>query len=149
MHPDDAPQYTTAEAQLFHEGLTLFNEADWFEAHEVWEDIWHTASGVRKHFYQGLIQCAVTIEHIRRGNPRGVRSVWATAQEKFTDVPSPYMGIDVSALLGAMQRFVQPVLDLPDDRFAPGASRGQAMPVDLAQAPTIRLLEDPFAADRA
>ena len=64
---------TTDEAKVFHEGIRLFNEGDWFEAHEIWEDIWHVASGPRKKFYQGLIQCAVTIEHVRRGNPRGVR----------------------------------------------------------------------------
>lgn len=141
--------YTSEEAQLFHEGLVLFNERDWFEAHEVWEDIWHMASGVRKQFYQGLIQCAVTIEHIRRGNPRGVRSVWATAQEKFVDVPEQYMGVNVVGLLDDMRQFVQPVLDLPEDRFAPGRSRGQDLPADLHRAPTITLLHDPFAADRA
>ena len=54
----------------------------------------------------------------------------------------------VAALLDAMRRYVQPILDLPDDRFAPGASRGQDLPADLTAAPTITLLSDPFAVDR-
>jgi len=148
MSDSEPAKYASEETQLFHEGLALFNERDWFEAHEVWEDIWHMATGVRKQFYQGLIQCAVTIEHIRRGNPRGVRSVWTTAQEKFVDVPEQYMGVNVAGLLDDMRRFVQPVLDLPEDRFAPGQSRGQDLPANLQHAPTITLLHDPFDADR-
>src|SRR5690606_20932959 len=64
------------EGAIFHEGIALFNEGEWFEAHESWEDIWHMAAGPRKLFYQGLIQCAVTLEHMRRGNPRGVVTVY-------------------------------------------------------------------------
>ena len=71
------------EAAIFHEGLKLFNGQEWFDAHETWEDIWVMASGSRKLFYQGLIQCAVVLEHVRRGNPRGVRSVWKIAFGMF------------------------------------------------------------------
>ena len=94
------------EPAIFHEGIRLFNAQDWFEAHEVWEDIWREASGDRKRFYQGLIQCAVTIEHVRRGNPRGVLSVWTTAQTKFTGLPSPYMGIAVDQLLADVKALI-------------------------------------------
>ena len=102
-------------------------------------------SGQRKLFYQGLIQCAVTIEHIRRGNPRGVVTVYETAQTKFRGLPEVYMGVNVVRLLADMKRFVQPVLDLPKERFSPELSRGQEMPVDLAAAPKIQLEHDPFA----
>jgi predicted metal-dependent hydrolase len=127
------------ERDFFLEGIALFNDGEFFEAHEIWEDAWHLASGPRKSFYQGLIQCAVTLEHVRRGNPRGVRSVWTTAQQKFAGLPSPYLGIDHVRLLAELRSFVQPVLDLPPGRFSPGLSRGQEMPVDLARAPRIEL----------
>lgn len=133
------------EPKVFHEGIRLFNERDWFEAHEVWEDIWREASGPRKRFYQGLIQCAVTIEHVRRGNPRGVRSVWRTAKEKFTGLPSPYMGIDLHRLLDEVRTLISPVLNLPESRFDPALPRGQELPVDWKRAPRIDLSKDPFA----
>lgn len=143
--PDSSGRPVT-EADFFREGIDLFNAGEFFEAHEIWEDAWHLASGPRKSFYQGLIQCAVTLEHVRRGNPRGVRSVWTTAQQKFAGLPSPYMGIDIRQLLDAMGKLVQPVLDLPAERFSPGLSRGQELPVDLARAPHLTLLDDPSSA---
>lgn len=132
------------EARLFHEGLELFNEGEWFDAHEVWEDIWHMASGQRKSFYQGLIQCAVTLEHVRRGNPRGVLTVFESAKSKFTGLPGTYMGIDIVALLSAMDRYVAPIRSMPAESRQPGAPRGQAMPVDPSLAPKIVLNENPF-----
>lgn len=136
---------TTDEAKVFHEGIRLFNEGDWFEAHEIWEDIWHMASGPRKKFYQGLIQCAVTIEHVRRGNPRGVRSVWETAQAKFVDLPDIYMGVDVRKLLTEIETLIRPILELPPPWFDPARGKGLDLPVDLAGAPAIILTLDPFA----
>src|SRR5690606_9961487 len=108
------------EHHLFYLGLSLFNERDFFEAHEAWEDLWHMAEGERKLFYQGLIQCAVTLVHVQRGNPRGVASVWKTAQQKFEGLPGVYMGIDLVALQHQMAMFLQPILVLPRDAYAPG-----------------------------
>jgi hypothetical protein len=144
MPPDPENPDAPSEANLFHEGLRLFNSGEFFEAHETWEDLWHQASGQRKRFYQGLIQCAVALEHVRRGNPRGVRSVWATAQTKFTGLPEVYLGVRIPRLLADMERFLGPILRLPAECFAPGHPRGQSLPVDLRNAPRIELEYEPF-----
>ena len=136
---------TFDEAAIFHEGLRLFNEQQWFDAHETWEDVWVMASGSRKLFYQGLIQCAVVLEHVRRGNPRGVRAVWLTAQSKFTDLPDVFIGIDIRKLLRDEQAAIQSTLDLPVERFDSRLGRGQKLPYDPSNAPMIELLHDPFA----
>lgn len=143
----DSGSHADDEAAIFHHGVILFNEHDFFEAHEVWEDIWRQVSGERKRFYQGLIQLAVTLEHIRRGNPRGVRSVWETCVPKFDNLPPVYMGIAVHELVDAVRTIVQPVLDLPAERFSPKLPRGQTLPADLSEAPTMHLQYDPFADD--
>jgi len=141
---DDSPWSPMSEAHLFHEGLELFNEGEFFEAHEVWEDIWHMASGERKRFYQGLIQCAVTLEHVRRGNPRGVVTVFESATSKFDDLPDIYMGINIRQLLAELSAFIQPIRTLPASMFEPRMGRGLTLPVDLAAAPKIVLVADPF-----
>jgi len=133
------------EPACFHHGLHLYNTGEWFEAHEAWEDIWRPASGQWKAFYQGLIQVAVVIEHIRRGNPRGMRSVYETCLTKFEGLPPVFMGIHIPRLLESLAAFIAPVLALPAERFAAEAGRGQTMPVDLAKAPRIELEYDPFA----
>ncbi len=132
------------EANTFHEGIELFNAGEWFEAHEVWEDIWVLAEGEKKRFYQGLIQVSVAIEHIRRGNPRGVRTVYKNAQPKFEGLPHVYMGVDVPKLLGDLKSTVDPILNLPPERFDPAIPRGQDLPFDPEERPLIKLEYDPF-----
>src|SRR5271165_2510542 len=44
-------------------GIVLFNRHDFFEAHEVWEDLWMDTALPEKRFYQGLIQAAVGLCH--------------------------------------------------------------------------------------
>lgn len=133
------------EARLFHEGIALFNSGEWFEAHEVWEDIWHDAGGDKKRFYQGLIQLAVTIEHIRRGNPRGVVQVYQSATSKFDGLPDEFMGIDITDLVKRVGAMVKPVSEMPAEVFKPRVGRGLEMPIDLKNAPKITLQYDPFA----
>lgn len=136
--------HASAEARDFHRGLALFNEGDFFTAHEVWEEVWHHASGERKRLYQGLIQLAVAFEHARRGNPRGVRSVYTSAREKLRTLPSPFRGIDLARLLREADAALKAILNLPPERFAPGLPHGQELPFDPARCPRIDLLEDPF-----
>ena len=64
----------------FLAGISFFNRRQYFEAHEVWEDLWHECSPECRRFYQGLIQAAVALHHWRNGNWRGRkwRSAWRT-----------------------------------------------------------------------
>lgn len=146
--PAPPPQDGSEASNHFYEGLDLFNNAEWFDAHEAWEDAWHLASGDQKRFLQGLIQCAVTLEHVRRGNPRGVRAVWRTCQTKFVDLPDRCMGIDVPDLLDRMRRTIKPILDLPAEYYDPARPRGQKLPIDWALAPRIELDPAPVKAEK-
>lgn len=128
---------------IYRRGIEEFNAEEWFEAHEVWEDNWHLATGHRKLFYQGLIQAAVTLEHGRRGNPRGVRSVWMTCQQKFEDLPEAMLGLNIRQLLEGVLGVISPVLDLPDSWFLPGLPHGRPLPLRWELAPKITLRPDP------
>ena len=60
---------------LLDEGLLLFNEGKFYDAHEVWEDLWRaTSDPVMKTCYQGLIQAAVGLHHLERQNMVGASS---------------------------------------------------------------------------
>ena len=126
------------EKKLYLDGIQLFNEHEFFEAHEVWEDIWHMAYGQKQSFYQGMIQCAVALEHYRRSNPRGVVSLYKSYQTKFINVPPTFMGLDVKDFLEKMRGALAPVLDAQ-----PLPERG-AIELDPAKVPVIRLIYDPF-----
>ena len=83
---NDNPMPPELERKLYYDGIHLFNEHEFFEAHETWEDIWHMAYGLKHEFYQGMIQAAVALEHYRRSNPRGVVRALPTLHRP---VPSP------------------------------------------------------------
>src|SRR5436309_12776118 len=107
------------EKKLYLDGIQLFNEHEFFEAHEVWEDIWHTAYGLKFEFYQGMIQCAVALEHYRRGNPRGVVSLYQSYNRHFADVPAICMGLVVTDFVSRMQSARMQVIA---DNTIPGPS---------------------------
>lgn len=58
---------------LFDKGLLFFNAGNYYQAHEDWEDLWRVTEGPLRIFYQGLIQAAVGLHHLQRGNETGAR----------------------------------------------------------------------------
>jgi hypothetical protein len=131
------------EKKLYYQGIQLFNEHEFFEAHETWEDIWHMAYGLKHEFYQGMIQCAVALEHYCRSNPRGVLSLYRSYQPKFRNLPAVFMGLDVPKFLAQMHEVLRPVVEAN-----PLPERGQIV-LDSARVPKIELLHDPFETGEA
>jgi uncharacterized protein len=82
----------------FQHGLALFNAREFFDAHEVWEDVWRAAPAEQKKFLQGLIQVAVALHHHSRGNLDGARSLLARAQRNLSEYPESYVGVDLAGV---------------------------------------------------
>ena len=57
---------------LYLAGIEHFNVCDFYESHEVWEELWTDYQGPSRKFYQGLIQAAVALHHFGNGNTPGV-----------------------------------------------------------------------------
>ncbi len=131
------------ERKLYYDGIQLFNEHEFFEAHETWEDAWHMAFGLKHNFYQGLIQCAVALEHYRRSNPRGVISLHQSYPPKFKDLPPIFMGLDIQSFLANIERVLRPVL------LANPVPEKGTIDLDLSSVTPIKLLHDPFETGEA
>jgi predicted metal-dependent hydrolase len=84
--------------ELYERGITLFNRAAFFEAHEVLEDVWRSAVPAEKKFLQGLIQVAVAFHHHSRGNLAGAQSLLLRASKNLGGYPDRYSGIELSSL---------------------------------------------------
>ena len=69
------------------------------------EELWNEADGPEKDFLKGFIQAAVALEHHRRGNPGGLRSVGDTAARWLRRADPRSGGIDVAALAGDLETF--------------------------------------------
>lgn len=81
------------------EGLRLFNERYFFEAHEVLEDVWHREHGEPRLFLQGLIQICAGFHHFQNGNPRGAAALLERGSDKMGKYPARYLGFDAAGLL--------------------------------------------------
>jgi predicted metal-dependent hydrolase len=86
----------------YRRGIRLFNERHFFDAHEVWEDVWRESTGAEKKFLQGLIQVAVAFHHHSTGNIVGARSLLERARKNLAEYPGEFGGIGLTALLDSM-----------------------------------------------
>jgi uncharacterized protein len=75
-------------------GIVLFNRGDYFEAHEVWEDLWMATATSEKRFYQGLIQAAVGLCHFCNGNVRGAIKLFHSSRDYMSRYGETFLGLD-------------------------------------------------------
>jgi len=89
------------------EFILRFNRREFFDAHEVLEELWQTYGGPDRTFYQGLIQVAVALEHRQRGNLRGARGVLASARRRLEPYGAEHGGWQPLALLEAAAAHIE------------------------------------------
>lgn len=92
------------------EGIALFNNCDFFEAHDVWEELWSDYRGPSRAFYQGLIQTAVALHHFGNGNIRGARKLYHSSRQYLEPYRPNHLGLDLDALFATMERCFAEVL---------------------------------------
>ena len=83
---------------LFQAGLKLFNEKNFYDAHEKWEDLWSDYYLKDRLFIQGLIQLSVSFVHLKNNNMNGAKSLLNKCKQKFEGFDIQ-RGIDVKKLL--------------------------------------------------
>ena len=82
----------------FREGLRLFNHGEFFECHEVLEEVWTPERGPRRLFLQALIHVAVGFYHHGRDNPVGAVRQLRKALRKLAAYLPECEGIDTARL---------------------------------------------------
>ena len=84
-------------------GIEHFNRCDFFEAHEVWEELWADTQGPDRRFYQGLIQVAVCLHHFGNGNIRGAKKLYHGSRGYLQDYRPAHLGLDLEKLLRELE----------------------------------------------
>jgi uncharacterized protein len=103
--PEPRPALVAPEAWAtsgaYLAAVDLFNFGYWWECHEAFEALWNGAGrqGEQARFLQGLIQIAAAGLKRVQGPPAGARALARRGMDRLAATPSPYMGIDVRALL--------------------------------------------------
>jgi len=100
--------------------VELFNQQDWYPAHDVLEELWHETSGPERRVLQGLIQVAVAHVHLERANLRGATILLGEGLGRISGPSVDDLGLDlqalrdqVSARLHALQNGAEPDTTVP------------------------------------
>ena len=84
--------------RLFFDGLRAYEEKDFFEAHELWEELWSEYYLADRTLIQGLIQLAVSFVHLGNGNLNGAKSLLKKSADKFSSYSGIHRGINIDDL---------------------------------------------------
>jgi len=90
------------KSQGYQAGIRHFNAREFYDAHEVWEDVWRESHGLEKRFLQGLIQAAVALHHHSTGNVLGACSLMARARRNLAGCPEEFGEIRLGQLFAAL-----------------------------------------------
>ena len=88
----------------YKRGLALARAGAYFEAHEAFETAWRACAGDERDFFQGLVHVVVSSYQRGRGRPVATESQRQKALRRLAPYAPRHRGLDVSALLAALQR---------------------------------------------
>lgn len=89
---------------LYLQGIEHFNVCDFYESHEVWEELWTDCQGDERKFYQGLIQAAVALHHFGNGNIRGAKKLNLSFRKYLEPYGPHFLGLDIAKFMAEMDR---------------------------------------------
>ena len=85
-------------ATLFDEGIELFNRCEFFDCHEVLEEIWTPTKQPDRWFLQSLIHFAVGFYHHQRGNFAGATRQLRKGLRKIQGYLPEWGGVRTAAI---------------------------------------------------
>ena len=83
---------------LFEEGKSKYLKGEYFDAHEIWEDLWSDYYLIDRKLIQGLIQLCVSLVHLDNGNLKGAKSLLKKSIEKFSQFEKTDRSINLKLL---------------------------------------------------
>jgi predicted metal-dependent hydrolase len=88
---------------LLSSGRAAFNRGDYFQAHELWEDVWRGLEGGERIFVQGLIQIAAGLHHLQQGRRRPAAGLLRKGLAKLAaETPTPFAELRIDPLTRAV-----------------------------------------------
>jgi len=73
--------------------VELFNNGEFWQAHEAWEEIWQRHDEPWRYFVQGLIQTAAAHHQWQRGIQHGTLKHLHNALSKLETAPADFAGL--------------------------------------------------------
>ena len=88
----------------YQRGLALARDGSFFEAHEAFETAWRACADSERDFFQGLVHVVVSAYQRGRDRPVAAERQRVKALKRLAPFAPWHRGLDVAALLAALER---------------------------------------------
>jgi predicted metal-dependent hydrolase len=112
-------------------GVNLFNDADFFSAHDFFEEMWVESNREDRLFFQGLVQILVGCYHLICKNYKGALSQFMKGEQKLKNYLPFRKKVDLEKLLLSISSLIDDVGKFP---------KGAIDRIDLNKIPRIEIL---------
>lgn len=85
-------------SELGRKGIELFNQGEFYDAHEELEHAWMEDKGPARDFYRAILQVAVAYYQIQRQNYRGAVKMFLRVRQWLNQLPNQCRGVDLAQL---------------------------------------------------
>lgn len=96
-------------------GLQLFNQGEYFDAHEVLEEAWNQDHTPAREMYRAILQIAVAYLQIERGNYQGAVKMFLRVRQWIQPLPEYCRGVDIVQLRQDAQKVYEHLISLGRD----------------------------------
>jgi len=79
-------------------GIKLFNEGEFYAAHDPLELAWMDTQSPERDLYQGILQIGLAYFQISRGNYRGALKMFIRGQRNLEPLGKTLLGVDITKL---------------------------------------------------
>ena len=83
--------------------LNLFNNHEWYDAHDAFEEIWHSLDGDERQVIQGILQVSVSQFHLSKGNLNGATILLGEGLGRIKTRKKINLGIDLVSLCRCLE----------------------------------------------
>ena len=99
------------EQKCFQESLlfaiNLFNNKNWYEAHDAFEDIWNNLDGDERQIIQGILQVSVSQFHLSKGNLNGATILLGEGFGRIKTRTRFDIGIDLELFCDSLENLLK------------------------------------------
>lgn len=90
-------------------GLRLFNQGDYYEAHEHFEAAWRQTHDPSREFYRALIHVSGGFYRLTQDRPDAAKKFFTHALRWLREFPSPFLGIDTAELKVRLHQLMEAI----------------------------------------
>lgn len=94
------------------EGIRLFNEGEYFEAHELLEEAWNEDPSAGSDVYRAILQISVAYYQVTRKNFNGALKIFLRARQWIDPLPDECRGIQIGKLRSEADEVYKHMLEI-------------------------------------